>query len=533
MRDRRVSWGARVMAVSGVAYFFSTFQLIPDTMPVVGYLDDAAAISVSIYLMRLMVASWILADHTARLDTLSCNRTKLFSLRAALRSPASTISPSSQAASMPAQHEYNFLFVIAATLAAFIGFELFLRAVDHVIPDSFTYSTLTRWTVGLFIAFLGAFELLLRATGWNHPVFNQLDAVVGWRPRAGVRGTYDRFGEEGLVQISINSAGYRDDEHAMAKPSATFRIAILGDSLTEALEVHLQQTFWKRLEKILPTARSFSNRKVEVLNFAVKGYGTAQEYLILPEVLKYTPDLVLLAFFTGDDVISNSLTLNPHRNRPVFELVDGKLTLTYKPGETPHFVKELKRKDRKQRLLDDVRVYQFIRECRISIRSLSRYLKRWRQKKQALLPYLAPDDVNLGIYHPPQNEAWAEAWRVTEALLVAMDQAVRMSGGQFVLVTLSNPLQVIPDPKLREKACNNLGVKNLTYPDQRLAEFSGAHNIPCITLVDRLAKYADANGKIHLFAPEGADPHYRAATHDFIAHEIARAIEQLELASNR
>jgi uncharacterized membrane protein YkvA (DUF1232 family) len=39
-KDRRVPWYARLVAVAVVAYAFSPIDLIPDPIPVLGYLDD-------------------------------------------------------------------------------------------------------------------------------------------------------------------------------------------------------------------------------------------------------------------------------------------------------------------------------------------------------------------------------------------------------------------------------------------------------------------------------------------------------------
>ena len=42
---------------------------------------------------------------------------------------------------------------------------------------------------------------------------------------------------------------------------------------------------------------------MEALNFGVSGYGTARELLTLKDdVWRYAPDLVRLAFYTGNDV---------------------------------------------------------------------------------------------------------------------------------------------------------------------------------------------------------------------------------------
>jgi hypothetical protein len=252
--------------------------------------------------------------------------------------------------------------------------------------------------------------------------------------------------------------------------------------------------------------------------------GTAQEFLTLHgHALQYHPDLILLAFFSGNDVTENSVVLGAHSDRPYFEVIDGAPILAYKPGDAPAFAERARREEVRSRLLDDCRVYQFVRERRLSLRSLIRYIKRPVHTRTA------PVDVNLGIYQPPKDEAWVTAWQVTEALIAAMDKTAREHGTHFMLMTLSNPLQVTPDAALRQKTCDELGVKDLKYPDRRLAAFAHAHDIPCVTLVDGLAKFAaDHNINPHFYTPERPGVHYRASTHNFIAREVGQAIEKLE-----
>jgi uncharacterized membrane protein YkvA (DUF1232 family) len=61
-RDPRVSWFARIFAGLVVAYAFSPIDLIPDPIPVLGYLDDLVLIPVGVMLARRMIPPDVLAE---------------------------------------------------------------------------------------------------------------------------------------------------------------------------------------------------------------------------------------------------------------------------------------------------------------------------------------------------------------------------------------------------------------------------------------------------------------------------------------
>jgi uncharacterized membrane protein YkvA (DUF1232 family) len=61
-RDRRVPWYARVVAIVVVAYAFSPIDLIPDPIPVLGYLDDLILIPLGIALVIKLIPAEVLQD---------------------------------------------------------------------------------------------------------------------------------------------------------------------------------------------------------------------------------------------------------------------------------------------------------------------------------------------------------------------------------------------------------------------------------------------------------------------------------------
>jgi uncharacterized membrane protein YkvA (DUF1232 family) len=61
-KDPRVAWYARVFAACVVAYAFSPIDLIPDFIPVLGYLDDLLLIPFGIALVIKMIPQNVLAE---------------------------------------------------------------------------------------------------------------------------------------------------------------------------------------------------------------------------------------------------------------------------------------------------------------------------------------------------------------------------------------------------------------------------------------------------------------------------------------
>ena len=65
-RDPRVPWYARVFALCVVAYAISPIDLVPDFVPVLGYLDDLILIPLGIALAIRMIPPDVLAEHRER-----------------------------------------------------------------------------------------------------------------------------------------------------------------------------------------------------------------------------------------------------------------------------------------------------------------------------------------------------------------------------------------------------------------------------------------------------------------------------------
>ena len=65
-QDPRVSWPARIFAACVVAYAVSPIDLIPDPIPVLGYLDDLILVPLGIWLALKMIPAEVLAEARIR-----------------------------------------------------------------------------------------------------------------------------------------------------------------------------------------------------------------------------------------------------------------------------------------------------------------------------------------------------------------------------------------------------------------------------------------------------------------------------------
>jgi len=69
-RDPRVPWYAKALAVTIVAYAFSPIDLIPDFIPILGYLDELVLIPLGVIAVRAMVPPAVLDECRQRAATM-------------------------------------------------------------------------------------------------------------------------------------------------------------------------------------------------------------------------------------------------------------------------------------------------------------------------------------------------------------------------------------------------------------------------------------------------------------------------------
>ena len=158
--------------------------------------------------------------------------------------------------------------------------------------------------LAIFIAQFIVFELAMRAMGGSEaaPAFQRLfmtDPRMGHRLQPGASTHFKT--SEYATDISINSAGVRGPEIPPKSPGEV-RIAILGDSMTFAVQVPQADTFAQRMENDLGAADPW--RPFRVINGGVQGYGPVEELMFYRAVIRpLQPDVVLVMVFVANDAV--------------------------------------------------------------------------------------------------------------------------------------------------------------------------------------------------------------------------------------
>jgi hypothetical protein len=252
-----------------------------------------------------------------------------------------------------------------------------------------------------------ALEGVLRLSGYSAPFSYRPDPQLGWTLRQ------DR--------------GYRLD-----KPDEAFRIVVLGDEHSEPKQ---GDAWWRLLEHELDGCSVAGGKRVEVLSFGVSSYGTAQELVMLESVaMRYRPDLVLLQVTPHNDPQNNSFALATDKERPFYRLdANGVPRIDESFNTSPGFLRHA-----------------------APWREVARQVGNRSRAVQWLSMLPEPKHrpgVNKALLGPPPNELWEEAWKITEALIVRMDDYSRRNGAKFAVFSVNQgygaqriaalPLQVI------------------------------------------------------------------------------------------
>lgn len=325
------------------------------------------------------------------------------------------------------------------------------------------------------------------------------------------------------VLVKINEKGLRDRPHEYEPAPGVFRIVVLGDSFMEAYQVPLEASLPFRLQEEL------QDRHVESVNLGIGGYGTAQEVLYLEEEgLRYRPDLVLLAFFTGNDIQNNSEPLQAELfgaddvkayARPYAHATSLTGPLEWTPPDYARMLREAEAKQR-ERASPIHRAFRFVQPVVLA----NLVGQAWARTAARLGAPPAPPAAHFGwpFLEGYQSEIWDEAWLDTRRLMLEGQRVARDAGAAYVIAVVPAKVQV--DPAFRELAkAQYQGVKfDETRVNRALRKFCAEHDIPLFDPTATFARHIAAGEPLYYHLE---DHHWNAAGHALATEELIRFLD--------
>jgi len=321
---------------------------------------------------------------------------------------------------------------------------------------------------------VGAAEIFLRLAGYRPPVILPVDLKSTYK----LEMPYGHFAYKGYLpgtfedfenQVVLNRLGFHDLDYPFARPSSsTFRILILGDSYVAANEMPLEESFHKRLEQRLTVEDPLGRHSYQVMAFGQGNTAQQRELNWLRQYGPlYRPEIVLIMFFCGNDVMENSSAIFKKAQR---------FALFYMREIAP----------RKITFFSHVYLFPRLRLNGFIAEHLTDF---YAQHLNLFHPSLSLEIITspeLGVYKYPPSAEWQEAWKRSSSLLSEIKTESKKMGATLAIASLAGPL-AIGDVRLaklwkaREKGIDP------HQPERWIREWSLDHKVPLIELGPVLA----------------------------------------------
>jgi len=327
--------------------------------------------------------------------------------------------------------------------------------------------------IGILLLFVGiallSLEMIVRTWapqevfGWGERPSLVLDPLFGWKlkPSSTTRLKWESYDYE----VKANSLGFPGPEYPVLKGPNTFRIMTTGDAFTSAEGVNTDKAWPRILEKeLLKSAKKASDKSIEVMNFAITGYGP-NEYLAVVRryVPVYKPDLVMAEFFVNDfdDVLeSASLKKSIGEDLPPADGWNSLFHLTH----LKHFIQ-----------------YRFIEPA--SAKLINR--KAWYEYFLGNFAALEKGRISLQ----------GKIGKITDMRFHSIKNICDENGSRLLLVLVPAPIQVCGRVDLKYYPPNvnilDTGKFDFYQPQRIMKELADKENIPYIDLLPFLKDIPD------------------------------------------
>ena len=273
-------------------------------------------------------------------------------------------------------------------------------------------------------------------------------------------------------------------------------------------------------------------RRVEVINFGVPSFGTDQEYLSLREYgMRFSPDLVVLAFYAQNDVRNNSSVLESAGNehpKPFFDLENGRLVELPFDDPTPAVIAAARR------IGASVRIYSWFRDSLLQIPMAHQLL--YRLGIVEIVPQPTPPTEPRGstawrwpgrwkqqteVYIRDYPVELSHAWSITERTIVEIRDEAERGDADFLLVGLPDPVAVLPEPLLPHLAqAETTNPLDTNKPTALLGQLSRENGLDFLSLVPAFrSRIGESERELERYYLR-CDGHWTRAGHQLAADTV-------------
>jgi len=274
----------------------------------------------------------------------------------------------------------------------------------------------------------------------------------------------------------------------------------------------------KNYKHILEDKLRKNAENVEVLNFAVRGQSTVQEYLTLKNYARaYKPDVIIVETFLFNDVSSNTPFLGATKSRPFIIFRDGKEVLI--PPQNPEYGFPF------NILGDHFHSYRWtVTEFFLAKSAVQKIIS-------SNIENTTPPDRSrptfFDIYDPEaQNKPeWKEAWDITEEMFRRIQDIAKEEQAEL-LVMEAQPRYEIYQGDWKSEIQKYPGADatryDLSLPRKKAKEIFQKLGILYIDLVPIFQEFAGRGEKLYM----PTDGHANVRGHEVMAQALFDALQK-------
>jgi len=255
--------------------------------------------------------------------------------------------------------------------------------------------------------------------------------------------------------VQTNSLGFHSKEYSLEKPEGVFRIAIIGDSFTEAMQVPFDKMMASLLEQKLNSWDSRSY-EYEVVPFGISSHGTYRNILYYENyAAKFKPDLVIDALALNDiedDTFESNLSFDENNKFVGSKNIEASRST----------LKSIKKILRKSVLITTLR------------KSYATFRSNPENSKGS--------SAGVKVLLPEYDDYWQKAWILAEKLLKSFKDEVAKNNSDFMVVSLTEGYRVHNELLDEFKDTIQGMVIDLDKPEKILGRIASENSISYLAL---------------------------------------------------